>query len=475
MKSIPLAAIANDTYFSDNVFLDDSFQLLDKSVPLTASIKKAMADWSFTVVYTDGSQRTAAEAHAPQTQAQPQVQVNAQLQMQAQKTAAKPEEKKAAVESTSFESIDINDLLGLPSKNNPIVNVPKAPPVPDVPEISRTPGEVYESDESVVDKFNLNDDSMAVQHYKEETPQIEQQRLNNASEAYDTYLEYVDEIFTRYATHKELDYQQISEKVKEMLLYIRDNQRYILRVIPSALEKEKNFLVGHSLRSTVLAIIIGYALALPPPKLIGLGVACLIHEIGQIRLPPQLYMTDRLLTAPEKVQMSKHPIIGYNILKEHNFPLAIQLGVLDHHERENGTGYPRHIKGDKITSFAKIISVACSFEAITAPRLFREERSSYEAMLEMLKNHSGAYDETVTKALLKSLSLFPIGAYVELSCGSIAQVVDVTPGLPKCPKVKLVKDSDPARIATVITTDDNQNKIIRVLNKNEVNNLKKAN
>ncbi len=463
MKSIPLASITGDTYFTDNVFLDESFQLLDKSVPLTTSMKKAMADWSFTSIYTDGNQRSADTPAAPKDKQE----------------AAAAEEKKEIPQNVSYESVDINDLLGLPQQESPAIKVPKAPPVPDLPDIAKGPTENVGGEDSIDDMFASMEESkaeaFAVEATAEEQQQADSQKLDEARNAYNSYLEYVDEVYTRYATHKELDYKQISERIKEMILFIRDNQSYILRIIPSDREKEKNFLVSHSLRSTVLAIIIGETLQMQAPKLISLGIACLVHEIGQIRLPPQLYMTDRLLTAPEKVQMAKHPIIGYNILKEHNFPLAVQLGVLDHHERENGNGYPRHIKGDKITSFAKIISVACSFEAITAPRLFREERSAYEAMLEMLKNHDGAYDETVIKALLRSLSLFPIGAYVQLANGKIAQVVDVTPGQPKCPKVKLIDKEKTEESPASISTDTAENKIVRVLNKIEVAKIKGTN
>ena len=97
-------------------------------------------------------------------------------------------------------------------------------------------------------------------------------------------------------------------------------------------------------------------------------------------------------------------------MKGFDFPLSICLGVLEHHEKENGKGYPRHLSGARISPYAKIIAVACSFEAITSPRHYKEAKSSYEAMVELLKNESKQYDETVIKGLLFSLSLFPIGA-----------------------------------------------------------------
>jgi HD-GYP domain-containing protein (c-di-GMP phosphodiesterase class II) len=213
---------------------------------------------------------------------------------------------------------------------------------------------------------------------------------------------------------------------------------------------------------------------MPLSKLVELGVTCILHEIGQIRLPPQLYMTDKPLSPSEKAQIATHTLLGFNILKDNNFPLAIQLGVLEHHERENGTGYPRHLQGTKISLYAKIISVACSFEAITAPRHYKEARTTYDGMIEMLRNESHQYDETVIKALLYCLSIFPIGAYVYLSNGKIAQVTDVNPNDPRNPVVQVLGETEEDGSPKTIQTDGSTMKIIRVLNKQEATDILNA-
>lgn len=461
MNSYAVAAIPDGMYFTDNVFLDDSFLLLDKSIPLSSSIKKALTDWDFKAVLSDGTQKSTEKPFFEPESIVPQPE---------QKPASG--QKKEIPQNTSFESVDINDLLGLPEQNNPMQNVPPPPPVPDVPIVEESAEAISESPSFGTPSENTQKPGLSQidRYFSEVSPE----HIERIRDEYDEYLEYVNELYTRYATHKKLDYNEISNKIKQLVIFIRQNQKAVLRITPSEKERKKNFLVSHSMRSTVLAITIGEALHLPPVKLVNLGIACILHEIGQIRLPPQLYMTDRLLTAPEKVQMTKHPIIGYNILKEHNFPLEIQLGVLDHHERENGTGYPRKILGDKITSFAKIISVACSYEAISAPRLFREERSTYEAMREMMLNHDKAYDATVIKALLKSLSLFPIGTYVQLADGNLAQVIDVTPEEPRCPQVQIVQP-DTFALGEVTETKSEKHKIVRVLSRKEIAKIKQLN
>ena len=170
-------------------------------------------------------------------------------------------------------------------------------------------------------------------------------------------MNYINSVYTHYATHKQISMEELSDTVKDLCVFIKENKRYVLRIMPSAEARSKNFLVIHSMRSTVLAITIGLELHIPLSKLIELGVTCILHEIGMIRLPSQLYLSRRALSPLEKNLLNTHPIISYTILKEMDLPLSVCLAVLEHHEKEDGTGYPRHIKHDKISLYAKIISV----------------------------------------------------------------------------------------------------------------------
>lgn len=302
----------------------------------------------------------------------------------------------------------------------------------------------------------------------------EKSRMESVQSVYEEYMNYINSVYTHYATNKKINFEELSETVKDLCIFIKDNKRYVLRITPSAEQRKKNFLVIHSMRSTVLAITLGMELHQPLSKLIELGITCILHEIGMLRLPPQLYMTERKLTTGEKSQINTHPILGFNILKELEFPLSIQLGVLEHHEKENGMGYPRHLSGSKISNYAKIIAVACSYEAITAPREYKTERTSFDAMIEMVKNQNMQYDPTVIKALLYSLSLFPIGAFVYLQNGKIAVVTDVSPNNPKNPVVQLINEREADGSPKTIQTDDTNNKIVRVLTKDEQADVQKT-
>ena len=431
MNSFDVSELKENTFFTAEVVLDKTFLLLNNSIPVSKSLIDALNDWEFKKIYSDGNIRTAtANFDSVVTDTDEFI-----VEDTTPVTVSNPVQTPKISET---ESVSVNEFQT--TQKNQEVPTP-TPPKPNITAVN-TPQQ------------NTNDTA-------------ENSRLNVVQNVYNEYLNYISDIYTHYATHKDLNLNEISNTVKDLCNFVRENRRYVLRIQPNQDGKNKNFLINHSMRSTVLAITIGLQLKLPIEKLIELGVACILHELGQIRLPPQLYLTDRKLTQSEKNEICTHPVISYNILKGFDFPLSICLGVLEHHEKENGKGYPRHLSGASISPYAKIIAVACSFEAITSPRHYKEAKSSYEAMVELLKNESKQYDETVIKGLLFSLSLFPIGAYVCLSDGKIAQVTDVNPENPKNPIVQILNEKDANGEPKTVQTNDTTLRIVRVLNKQQ--------
>ena len=299
------------------------------------------------------------------------------------------------------------------------------------------------------------------------TDNTDQARIDMVLKVYTEYVNYIEQVFTHYVTHKEIDKDELSETVQELCVFIKDHKRYILRINHSYNNPDKNFLVVHAIRSTVLSIAIAQQLHVPLSKMIELGVTCIIHEIGMLRLPPQLYMTTKKLNASEKLQITKHTVLGYSIVKDLNFSLPIQLGVLEHHEKSNGSGYPRHLTGDQISAIGRIIAVACTYEAISSPRSYKDDRSSFDALLELIQNKENQYDGNVLKALLYTVSLYPIGTYVYLTNRKIAEVIDSNPTNPKCPLVQLITEKEPDGSPKIIQTNPAEIFISRILTKQE--------
>ena len=301
----------------------------------------------------------------------------------------------------------------------------------------------------------------------------DQARIELVRSVYEEYMNYIESVFTHYATHKEIDKEELSDTVQDLCIFIKEHRRYILRVNATLDAGKRNFLIIHTMRTTVLAIAVGFQLHLPLSKMIELGVTCVLHEIGMLRLPPQLYMTSRKLSVREKAQISKHTLLGYTIIKDLNFALPVQLGVLEHHEKENGTGYPRRLVSEKISANAKVIAVACTYEAISSPRSYKDEKSTFDALLELLQNKERAYDASVIKALLYTVSLYPIGTYVYLTNRKVAEVIDTNPDNPKLPVVQLLTEREPDGSFMTYQIGENNINILRILNKQEKEDIKK--
>ncbi len=292
-------------------------------------------------------------------------------------------------------------------------------------------------------------------------------RMELVHSVYEEYMNYIESVFTHYATHKEIDQDELADTVQDLCIFIKEHKRYILRVNATIEVEDRNFLIIHTMRTTVLCLAIALQLHLNLSKMIELGVTSILHEIGMLRLPPQLYMSSKKLSVREKAQISKHTLLGYTIIKDLNFGLSVQLGVLEHHEKENGTGYPRRLTGDKISSNAKIIAVACTYEAISSPRSYKDEKTTFDALLELIQNKEHAYDGSVIKALLFTVSLYPIGTFVYLSNRKVAEVIDTIPDNPKTPIVQLLTEKEADGSLKTLQVGENNINILRILTKQE--------
>lgn len=303
--------------------------------------------------------------------------------------------------------------------------------------------------------------------------QGDKEKVESLLRFYNDFTTYMEALYTRFVTKAELDYKELGERMKGLSQMVIENKRFLLRAQSQA-PSQKNYLVSHAVRSSVFSIVLGSTLKLPLFKLIELGTAAALHEIGMVRLPSQLYMADRVLSPQEKKAITAHPILGYNMLKDKQVPLAVCLAALEHHERMNGTGYPRALTGDKISLYSKIIMVACSYDAVTADRPYKQARDGNSAMVDLLKNEGKQYDEIVIRALVYGLSLYPIGTQVLLTNGKGAVVVDVNPENPRYPIVQILGERSLDGKEIVIRTTETSVRVLRPLDKEELKSTKQA-
>lgn len=285
--------------------------------------------------------------------------------------------------------------------------------------------------------------------------------------AYQKFYAFTAKIYETYRNDQSLNTEKILAEMKKLRTFVQENRQAILILQSIMPYKVDNFLVMHSLRSAVFAIVVGMELKMQNHQLAELATAALMHEIGLIHINENIYSRDSELSDEEKKYLYVHPVLSCKILKKAKFPLPICLGTLDHHERENGTGYPQKLTGEKISLYGKIIAVVCSYEAMTGERKYKKAQDPATGLLNVLRRESSQYDEEVLKALLNALSFFPIGSFVYLSNNTVAQVIDNNSEDPRFPVVRVIDRSAKGAFSEAIRTAMDGIRIMRPARREE--------
>ena len=294
------------------------------------------------------------------------------------------------------------------------------------------------------------------------------EELKNAERFYNSFQKYTEELFFRGTALGILNYKSVATRMVHICNMVKKDYSYLLRLNKNTvLDQQKDYLSSHAVNSTIISLIIGQQLKLSKHRLIELGVAALLHEIGMIQLPSKIYLTNGPMGNIEWRAMQAHPVLGFNILRTQKFPTIICLPALEHHERENGKGYPRKLMGNKISLYGKIVAVACSFEALSSHRPHKKAKDGYTGMLELLRNEDKQYSNTVIRALVSALSLYPIGLYVLLSNEKKGQVINVNPQTLQHPIVQVFGLKTPDGKNKIIQTSQDGITIVRPLTKEE--------
>jgi HD-GYP domain-containing protein (c-di-GMP phosphodiesterase class II) len=293
-------------------------------------------------------------------------------------------------------------------------------------------------------------------------------KLIAAEAFFNGLLSYTRNIFAKAGQNGKLPYHEIAEKVREAVEELKTSRRFLLQIQQETKLHPAAYLELHAVRSMILSIVVGMQLKLPSHRLIELGIAALVHEVGMIKLPPHIYESKGELSEKDKEVLHRHPLIGYTLLKENNFPVAISIVAMEHHERENGTGYPRKLSSENINLYSKIVSAVCSFESITANRSRKDARDGFDGIIHLLKNEGQRYDDAVIKALVQALSVYPIGTHVLLSNNQKARVVDTNPLSPRFPVVQIMEITGADGKNPVTETSPGGLHIVRTLTKEEL-------
>lgn len=229
----------------------------------------------------------------------------------------------------------------------------------------------------------------------------------------------------------------VSEKIVDNIIR---SKKYMVNILDLKLYDDYTY--HHSLSVSVLSTAIGTSLNLPKKELYELSLCGILHDIGKMQIPHSIISKPSKLTFEEYDVIKEHPVKGGKyIIKNRLVTENIYNGVISHHEKYDGTGYPFGQHGVNIPLFGRIIAVADVYDALTSNRPYRKPVLPSEAIEYIMGNNEIMFDPIVVKAFLRKIAPYPINEYVKLSDGHVGIVIKIYSENPIRPVIKLIDKS----------------------------------
>jgi len=201
----------------------------------------------------------------------------------------------------------------------------------------------------------------------------------------------------------------------------------------------------------ILAIAFARQLGYPEEALHDIGICGLLHDVGKMKIPPEVLNKPGKLTPEELKIMHRHTVLGRNLLMSAGSGAAQAVDVAwGHHEKLDGTGYPRGLTDSKISRYARIIAIVDAFDAMTADRCYSPSMSSTQALKIIYRARGTHFDAELAEQFLRTIGLYPPGSLVELVNGQVGLVFETNQQYRQLPKLIMLLDCDKQPIKETI-------------------------
>lgn len=235
-----------------------------------------------------------------------------------------------------------------------------------------------------------------------------------------------------------VDVKTVNHTIKNCVGSILQNPDAITWL--SKIRNSDSYTSDHSLNVCILAVVFGRYLGKSRSELELLGLCGLLHDVGKMHISSEILNKSGKLTDEEWNIIRTHPEEGRNILLASGVNECAVDVAYSHHEQADGKGYPRGLKGNKMSEFAKIIAIVDAYDAMTAERCYSSTKTSTQAVKVIYQSRGQHFDEKLAQEFAKSIGLYPAGTIVELVNGFVGIVIEHHSFYRHLPKVLVVKD-----------------------------------
>ncbi len=260
---------------------------------------------------------------------------------------------------------------------------------------------------------------------------------------YLTGTQLIKEVLTNAEDLKPIDLVQAKHWIGDMVDCLMSEDTELLHLFYES--ASENYLYGHMVNTAIMSVEVGLGLGYSKSQLNELGLAGFLHDIGMIKVG-NLGMQTRKLSEEEYSQIKHHPLYGAEVLsKIKDISEPIIYAAKEEHERMNGIGYPKGLKGGQISEYARVVGIVDVYEALTHNRPYRKKNSHHEAIKELIAN-SSLFDPAILKILINKVGVYPISSWVELNSNEIGTVMINNNEFPLRPVVHVLFDATGNRL-----------------------------
>lgn len=202
-----------------------------------------------------------------------------------------------------------------------------------------------------------------------------------------------------------------------------------------------NYTYMHSLGVGILSLVTAISMGFNKYDLYDISIGALLHDMGKVFIPNEILNKNGKLTEEERAIMNKHPKFGYDYLtKNTNLNLNIRRIVLEHHENEDGSGYPHNKSSNQTHELSKIVAIADVYDALTSNRPYRNAMLPNQAIEYIMTLSGKKFNCLLIDSFIKKIVPYPVGTIIKLSDDKIGKVMEINKKYPLRPKIQIIKE-----------------------------------
>jgi putative nucleotidyltransferase with HDIG domain len=263
----------------------------------------------------------------------------------------------------------------------------------------------------------------------------------NATKAVEVLSKGIDEIFSRAAQDGKIDIVTAKKSVDPMIDSVIRNPDACIWL--ARLKQEDQYTYQHALGASIWAVALGRKLGLPKADLRSLAIGGLLFDVGKLRVDDALLNSESPLSEEQFQEVRDHVTLGAEMIAESSL---MNQDVIDmvtyHHERHDGSGYPKGLHGDDIPVFARIAAIVDCFDAMTSHRSYARATAPSQAVKLLYEWKDVEFQPELVEEFIQAVGVYPAGSLVELSTGEIAVVVSGYRKRKLRPRVLVVLNAD---------------------------------